>query len=86
MRERGWLEALGGSGLFGPLEEHTGGFADELDGAALVERVRTISFVALADERARGRLEAELRGLADAAGGVVRFAYRTQAFVTFSEG
>jgi ubiquinone/menaquinone biosynthesis C-methylase UbiE len=86
MRERGWLEALERSALFGSLEEHTGGFTDELDGAALVERVRTISFVALAEERKRERLEDELRALADAAGGVVRFAYRTQAFATFSAG
>ena len=86
MRERGWMEAIEGSGLFGPLEEHTSGFADELDGAGLVERVRTISFVALAGEGDRARLEEELRRLADSAGGVVRFAYRTQAFVTFSAG
>jgi ubiquinone/menaquinone biosynthesis C-methylase UbiE len=86
IRERGWVEGIEASGLFGPLEEHTSGFADELDGSALVERVRTISFVALGGERERERLEAELRRLADAAGGVVRFAYRTQAFVTFSVG
>ena len=84
MRERGWLEALEDSELFGPLDEHTSGFADELDADALVERVRTISFVASGGERERGELEAELRRLADAAGGAVRFVYRTQAFVTFA--
>jgi ubiquinone/menaquinone biosynthesis C-methylase UbiE len=86
MRERGWMEAIERSSLFGPLEEHVSGFVDELDGAALVERIRTISFVASAAERERDELETELRRLADAAGGVVRFAYRTQAFVTFSVG
>ena len=86
MRERGWVEAIERSGHFGPLEEHTSGFADALDGSALVERMRTISFVAMAGERERGELEAELRRLADTAGGVVRFAYRMQAFVTFSVG
>jgi ubiquinone/menaquinone biosynthesis C-methylase UbiE len=86
MRERGWLEALEGSSLFGPLDEHTSGFAEELDADALVERVRTISFVALGGERERSELEAELRRLAEAAGGAVRFVYRTQAFVTFSAG
>jgi ubiquinone/menaquinone biosynthesis C-methylase UbiE len=86
IRDRGWMEAIEASGHFGPLEEHTTAFADELDGTGLVERVRTISFVALAEEPERARLEAGLRDLADAAGGVVRFAYRTQAFVTFSAG
>jgi ubiquinone/menaquinone biosynthesis C-methylase UbiE len=86
IRDRRWMEPVEASGLFGPLEEHTTGFADDLDGTGLVERVRTISFVALAGEPERERLEAELRGLAEAAGGVVRFAYRTQAFVTFSAG
>jgi SAM-dependent methyltransferase len=86
IRDRGWLEAVGSSGLFGPFEEHTTGFADELDGDGLVERLRTISFVALAGEREREQLETALRRLADEAGGVVRFAYRTQSFVTFSVG
>jgi ubiquinone/menaquinone biosynthesis C-methylase UbiE len=86
LRERGWAEAIEASGLFGPLEEHTSGFVDELDGPALVERVRSISFVASATEDERERVDTELRRLADAAGGAVRFAYRTQAFVTFSVG
>jgi ubiquinone/menaquinone biosynthesis C-methylase UbiE len=85
-RHRGWMEAIEASGLFGPLEEHTSAFADDLDGDALVERVRTISFVATAEGPERERLEAELRDLAEEAGGVVRFAYRTRAFVTFSAG
>jgi ubiquinone/menaquinone biosynthesis C-methylase UbiE len=86
IRDRGWMERIATSGLFGPLEEHTSGFADELAGDALVERIRSISFVAMAGEREREELEARLRDLADAAGGVVRFAYCTQAFVTFSAG
>lgn len=86
MRDRGWMEGIAADELFGPLEEHTSGFADELDGEALVERIRSISFVAMGGEREREELETKLRGLAEASGGVVRFAYRTQAFVTFSVG
>jgi len=84
LRERGWAEAIEASGLFGPLEEYTSGFADTLDGRALVERVRSISFVASATGDEREQLDTELLRLADAAGGVVEFVYRTQGFATFS--
>ena len=81
-----WAKAIEAGRLFGPLQEYTSGFADDLDAGALVERVRSISFVASAPEDERERVEAELRRRAEAAGGVVRFAYRTHAFVTFSAG
>ena len=84
--DRRWMEAIAAGGLFGPLEEYTSGFADELEAVALVERVRSISFVASAPEDDRKRVEAELERLAAEAGGLVRFAYRTTGYVTFSEG
>jgi ubiquinone/menaquinone biosynthesis C-methylase UbiE len=85
-RDRRWRQAIEAGRLFGPVQEYTSGFADELDADALVERVRSISFVASAPEDERERVEAGLRRRAEAAGGVVRFVYRTQAFVTFSAG
>jgi ubiquinone/menaquinone biosynthesis C-methylase UbiE len=80
-----WQEFVDG-GLFTPLEERVVAFADELDADALVESVSSISFVASAASEQRARLEAGLRDLAAERGGVVRFAYRTAAYVTFSVG
>jgi ubiquinone/menaquinone biosynthesis C-methylase UbiE len=82
--ERGWREAIEGSGLFTPFEDHQTRFADELDADALVERMATVSFVASASPVKRAELEQGLRRFAAAAGGVVPFAYLTQAYVTFS--
>jgi ubiquinone/menaquinone biosynthesis C-methylase UbiE len=79
----GWREVIE-RGAFTPFEERVARFADELDADGLVERVATISFVASAPAAKRAELEASLRALAAERGGVVRFAYRTSAYVTFS--
>jgi ubiquinone/menaquinone biosynthesis C-methylase UbiE len=84
--ERGWREAIDESGLFTPIEERQTRFADELDADALVDRMGTVSFVASASPSKRAELERGLRAFAAAAGDVVRFAYLTQAYVTFSVG
>jgi SAM-dependent methyltransferase len=84
--EAGWREVIEGSRLFTPIEERQSRFADELDAEGLVERMATISFVASGSPAKRDELERRLRELAAAQGGVVRFAYRTQAYVTFSVG
>jgi SAM-dependent methyltransferase len=81
----GWREVVEGR-LFTPFEERVVRFADDLDADALVERVGTISFVASSPREQRSELEARLRALAAEGGGVVRFAYRTSAYVTFSAG
>jgi SAM-dependent methyltransferase len=81
----GWREIVEGR-LFTPFEERVVRFADELDADAFVERVGTISFVASSPPERRAELEARLRALAAERGGVVRFAYRTSAYVTFSAG
>jgi ubiquinone/menaquinone biosynthesis C-methylase UbiE len=73
-------------GLFTPLEERVVAFADELTADAFVDRVASISFVASSSEERRAKLEARLRDLAAQRGGVVRFAYRTSAYATFSVG
>jgi ubiquinone/menaquinone biosynthesis C-methylase UbiE len=84
--EDGWREAIERSGLFTPFETRQSRFADEFDAGALVERMATISYVASASETKRAELAPRLRELAAARGGVVRFAYLTQAYVTFSVG
>jgi SAM-dependent methyltransferase len=84
--ESGWRETIERSGLFGPIEERISRFTDDLDAARLVERLASVSFVAAASEAARLDLEARLRELAAARGGVVPFAYRTAAYLTFSLG
>jgi ubiquinone/menaquinone biosynthesis C-methylase UbiE len=81
----GWREVAEGQ-LFTPFEERVVRFADDLDADAFVERVGTISFVASSPPDRRSELEARLRALAAERGGVVRFAYRTSAYVTFSAG
>src|SRR6266536_2694669 len=84
--EAGWREVIEPSGLFTPFEARQSRFADELDADGLVERMATVSFVASASEAKRDELERGLRELVAAAGGVVRFAYVTQAYITFSVG
>ncbi len=54
-RRGGWAGAIERSGLFGPIEERVSRFVDELDADALVERVRSISFVASASEARAGQ-------------------------------
>jgi SAM-dependent methyltransferase len=81
----GWRKVVEGR-LFTPFEERVVRFADELDADALVERMGTISFVASSPPERRDELEARLRAIAAELGGVVRFAYRTSAYVTFSAG
>jgi SAM-dependent methyltransferase len=83
---RGWREAIDGSGLFTAFDERTLRFTEELDADGLVARIGTISFVAMAPESERRRLEDGLRTLAERCDGAVPFAYLTQAFVTFSVG
>jgi SAM-dependent methyltransferase len=83
--EAGWRKVVE-RGLFGPFEERVTRFADELDADVFVERIASISFVAAAAPTKQAELEASLRALAAERDGVVRFAYRTSAYVTFSVG
>jgi len=84
--EAGWREVIERSGLFTAIEERQSHFGDELEADALVERLATVSFVASSSPERRDELERRLRELAAGQGGVVRFAYLTQAYVTFSVG
>jgi SAM-dependent methyltransferase len=86
VRDAGWREAIDGGDLFGPIEQRTSRFVVALDADGLIERLATVSYVAAAPELERRDLEGRLRELAAARGGVVRFAYRTSAYVTFRLG
>jgi ubiquinone/menaquinone biosynthesis C-methylase UbiE len=67
---------------FGELVTAEFRFEQELDADALAGRILSISFVAAAEEPRRRELERQLRGLAAAHGGRVRFRYRTEAYVS----
>jgi SAM-dependent methyltransferase len=71
-------------GLFGPQEERTFPYPQELDADGLAERVATISFVAAGPEAERAELARRLREIAEQRGGRVAFAYVTAAYVSFS--
>jgi SAM-dependent methyltransferase len=71
---------------FGDVATHTVSFEHELDADGVVARAASISFVAAADARRQAELERGLREAVAARGGVVRFRYVTEAYVTFSVG
>jgi ubiquinone/menaquinone biosynthesis C-methylase UbiE len=67
---------------FGELVTAEFRFEQELDADALAGRILSISFVAAAPEARRNELEQQLRALAAARGGRVRFRYRTEVYVS----
>jgi len=67
---------------FGELVAGEFRFEQELDADALAGRILSISFVAAAEEMRRRELERQLRALAAAHGGRVRFRYRTEVYVS----
>jgi ubiquinone/menaquinone biosynthesis C-methylase UbiE len=74
--------ALERSALFGPVEERSFPFVQELDADALVERIASVSFVAAASPERQAELERRLREVAAAQGGTVEFAYLTEVYVS----
>jgi ubiquinone/menaquinone biosynthesis C-methylase UbiE len=71
---------------FGEVTEAVFRFEQELDADAVTARVASISFIAAADEERKRGLEHALRELVAGRGEIVRFRYRTEAYVTFSVG
>lgn len=69
---------------FGEVASHSVPFAQDIDADGLVDRIRSISFVAAAPAPKRRELVEALRGLAAARGGRVLFRYVTEMFVAFS--
>jgi ubiquinone/menaquinone biosynthesis C-methylase UbiE len=72
------------SPLFDPVEERQFHFAQELDPAGLAERIASVSFVAAMPRQRREAIEARLRAIVEAAGGVVTFPYMTNVYVSFA--
>ena len=73
---------LGASPLFGPVERRTFPYPQRLDADGLVERIRSVSFVAAAPADRRAELERRLREIVAAQGGSVDFDYLTEVFVS----
>jgi SAM-dependent methyltransferase len=76
--------ALVESPLFGPVEERSFRFTQELDGNALAARVASISFVAASPPEIRRNVESRIRRVVQAAGGRVDFPYVTKVYVSFA--
>jgi ubiquinone/menaquinone biosynthesis C-methylase UbiE len=72
------------SPLFGPVEERSFRFKQELDADGLAERIASISFVAALPPERRHEIESQLRAVVEAAGGRVDFPYMTNVYVSFA--
>ena len=75
-----WREVLEPSPLFGPLEQRQFENEQQLDADGLAERAGSISFIASASPERRAAVVEEVRALAG--GGLVRFPYVTDVYVT----
>jgi ubiquinone/menaquinone biosynthesis C-methylase UbiE len=75
-------KALEQSDLFGPVEERSFPFPQQLDADGLADRIASISFVAAAPADVRTELDRRLREIVAEQGGVVDFAYVTEVYVS----
>jgi hypothetical protein len=78
-RSGAWRGALDATTRFGPLEERTFVHAQEMDAAALADRVGSTSFVAALPDTPRAEVLGAVRALARA--GPVRLPYVCEVFV-----
>jgi ubiquinone/menaquinone biosynthesis C-methylase UbiE len=78
-----WSDELRASDLFGPLEERRFRFAQTLDADAFVDRILSISFVAVAPAQRQQELERKLRELTAASGGRIDLPYVTDVYVSY---
>jgi SAM-dependent methyltransferase len=72
------------SALFGPVEERSFRFKQELDADGVAERIASISFVAAMPPERRSEIDSRLRKVVEAAGGRVDFPYVTNVYVSFA--
>jgi SAM-dependent methyltransferase len=79
--ESHFAEAVTRSGLFGDIEQMSCSHEQLLPRSQVVERVASMSAVAVLDEPERARVFERVRALADTATEPIRFAYITEAFV-----
>jgi SAM-dependent methyltransferase len=79
--EQPWRPSLDGSPLFGPAELESFEWEQTCTREQLVERVASVSFVALLPPASRETLLGEVRQLADELGDVFPFRYRTDVYV-----
>jgi SAM-dependent methyltransferase len=78
----GWREALGASGLFGPVTEGTFGLVQELDTDGLLARIGSTSYIATLPDADRAQLFNEIRALVADLPRPLSLPYRTDTFVT----
>jgi SAM-dependent methyltransferase len=87
-QHRAWRAAFERAGRFGPLLRRSFRHEVRLAPGRLIDRVRSISFVALLDAPERAELEAAVRALGArarraAAGGGLRMRYRTDVYLSW---
>jgi endonuclease III len=76
------VRAVEESPLFAAVEHRTFPFSKQLDADGVADRIASISFVAAAPPDRRAELDRRLREVVAAHGGVVEFAYVTEAYVS----
>jgi SAM-dependent methyltransferase len=79
-------KALDESPLFGPVEQRTFPFAQQLDADGVVDRIASVSFIAAAPAEQRAELDRKLREVVAAHGGRVEFSYLTEVYVSRRAG
>jgi len=85
-RGRAWAEPLDASPLFSQSEKREFRFSQRLDAQALVDRVASISFVAVAPAEWQTDLFEQVRALVTAEGGVVELPYVTFVYLSHKVG
>jgi SAM-dependent methyltransferase len=73
---------LAGSPLFGPVEQRSFPFVQQLDADGVADRIASVSYVAAAPAGQRAELDRKLREAVAAQGGVVDFPYVAEVYVS----
>jgi SAM-dependent methyltransferase len=74
--------ALEESSLFGPVEQRSFPFVQQLDADGVAGRIASVSFVAAAPAEQRAELDRKLREVVAAQGGIVDFPYVAEVYVS----
>jgi SAM-dependent methyltransferase len=84
-REGDWRGMLAASARFSPGKQLSDRFVFDCDEELLVQHVKTIGFVAIADMAVQSSIEADVRGLVKARRGMIRLIYDTIAIASMRE-